>query len=149
SYTGHGSLPVCDVRARSYPPLHQGGSPPRNPKKLGWQKKLERRSFKTHSKGFRPTCHPIWREDPSLSGGMRRFSYLPSFFCHPRKKRQESNSESVREGFFPGERGASAPCLPESGQGADAPRSPFGTDTQFDSCRFFGFRGGEPPWCNG
>ena len=24
---------VCDVRAGSYPPLHQGGSPPRNPKK--------------------------------------------------------------------------------------------------------------------
>src|SRR5271170_491501 len=29
-----------------------------------------------------------------------------------------------------GERGASAPCLLGSGQGADAPRSPFGTDSQ-------------------
>src|SRR5437899_5943640 len=32
-YTGHGSLLRCDVRAGPYPPLHRGGSPPRNPKK--------------------------------------------------------------------------------------------------------------------
>src|SRR5262249_21916163 len=32
-YTGHGSLLVCDVRAGSYPPLHRGGSPRRNPTK--------------------------------------------------------------------------------------------------------------------
>ena len=32
-YTGHGSLLVCDVRAGPYPPLHQGGSPLRNPQK--------------------------------------------------------------------------------------------------------------------
>ena len=31
-YTGHGSLLVCDVRVVPYPPLHQGGSPRRNPK---------------------------------------------------------------------------------------------------------------------
>src|SRR5262249_42838550 len=32
-YTGHLSLLGCDVRALPYPPLHRGGSPPRNPKK--------------------------------------------------------------------------------------------------------------------
>src|SRR5262249_17854728 len=31
--TGHGSLLVCDVRGRSYPPLHRGGSPRRKPRK--------------------------------------------------------------------------------------------------------------------